>query len=310
MSAFVDDIVIMGLCRHEKNEARAEKKAKEEAQNTIDASPSGAVFGQKGELYGYRISRNLSLTAIYGFPCYVVKFFFCGASLTHSPEQELLLHNLCEQLKSEMKDGYYNLRIPSHLVDLIRAVNSVFHDLIFCGGTVQEICSQPIQNLSVSKGCHTFIIDREYAAANRVRMSSIMRQSFIGFRGQYHISPVTSPRAAMIYEKWVDSYFDPFQENTLIAAEFDGIPAGIGAFNETGMAIDMELMSVDDRFRGKGIYKAMLSHLAKRAETMEKICVCGTQMDHMVSQCTWADLGFRPFYSIYNFHCDRKNNKG
>lgn len=59
MSAFVDDIVIMGLCRREKNEARAEKKAKEEAQNTIDASSSGAVFGQKGELYGYRISRNL-----------------------------------------------------------------------------------------------------------------------------------------------------------------------------------------------------------------------------------------------------------
>ena len=106
-----------------------------------------------------------------------------------------------------------------------------------------------------------------------------------------------------------DGYFSSFHENALVVSEFQGEPAGIGAVHETEHAVDIELMAVSERFRGHGIYTAMFEHVMKYASEKNKICVSGTQMDHFISQCTWASLGFRPFYSIYNMHYDGREER-
>ena len=95
---------------------------------------------EDGVLYGYKIARNIPVSDLYEDDFYSVRFYFVNVDTLHSEKQEKNMIRIMEQLNQEIEknNGYYNLRIPTHIVDLIRAYNQVIASSIFCGGTVEE----------------------------------------------------------------------------------------------------------------------------------------------------------------------------
>ena len=134
-SVFVDDNIMLGECYVKREYGNLKEKIIGGGYHATDA------LIDEGELFGFHITKNHNVSQIYGMDCYVVRFIFSGVSQIHDNRQERILCELLNKLKNyiDSHKGYYNLRIPSHIVDLIKALNLTFMNPIFCGGTVEEL---------------------------------------------------------------------------------------------------------------------------------------------------------------------------
>lgn len=261
---------------------------------------------KNNEVYGYSITLNQPLTELYQFSCYVVKFVFSGVDTLHSKEQEDIMHELCTSLKSDIEKvkGYYTLRVPTHIVDLLKAINQSFDRPIFCGGTVEEIHVGTLNPPTWSEDIKLFFADQLFIEEHKTRLISMAFDSFKNYQGQYHISPVTSEDAGKVYSQWIENALNNYKENTLLVAQHDQELAGYCTIAEGNVAVEAVLSSVNQEKRKLGTYKAMISTLIRYAKSKEKLFVTSTQFDNYIVQGTWNSLGLRPFYSIYNIHFD------
>lgn len=257
-------------------------------------------------LVGYRIEKNNSVSNIYGFDCYVVRFYFANVSTLHNEYQEMLYQNLLKNLKKEMekRDGYYNLRIPTHMVDMVKAFNGVFEKPIFCGGTVEEFIFNKQVGQSNRNQLNIFEAERRYLQNNKELLLKMTYESFATYQGQYHISGVTEYQAGKIYENWINDSLSGESGDKIIVAEFENRPIGFVTIGEDDFSVEGILSAVSSENRQLGAYRSMITYIINYAYLRGKAFITSTQFDNFIVQGTWNSLGLRPFYSIYNMHLD------
>lgn len=300
--SYVDDNTLLGKCyiarTYEEVRTQIIEKKKCYTRTVL----------KNGEVFGFEITKNQPLTQLYGFPCWVVRFVFSSVDTLHDPEQESVMELIVDELAEEMErtKGYYNIRVPAHIVDLIKAINSRLQNVMLCGGTVEQIHvgnnSAPVHKDELK----LFFADREFVDRNKTLLRDMAYRSFETYQGQYHISPVTAGKAGKIYENWIASSLNEYKENTIMIAQYEDETVGYCTISENDFAVDAILSSVNENKRKLGAYKAMIAQLIQYAKSNQKQFVTSTQFDNYIVQGTWNSLGLRPFYSIYNLHVDKR----
>lgn len=300
--SFVDDNLLLGDCYVKRDYSRLREKI------------TGGGYGITGcltdeeETYGFVIAKNQNVSNIYGMDCYVVKFIFSGVSQLHDDRQEQLLCRLLAKVKEHIAShkGYYNLRIPTHIVDLIKAVNATFESAIFCGGTVEELVhGKSVEDCNANHLTIEFA-DRGYIDQYRADLLEMTLESFKTYQGQYHISGVTQNKAGLIYEKWIEGTMESLNDEKVVVAKNNGTPVGFVTIKEADNAVEGVLSAVNPANRKLGAYKAMIAYLINYANQKNKSFVTSTQFDNFIVQGVWNSLGLKPFYSIYNIHIDNR----
>ena len=105
-------------------------------------------------LVGCMVTKNIPLS----------NFLCANVDTMHNEKQMNCIIELLKKLKERMEKnkGYYNFRIPSHIVDIIKAYNVVFQGGIFCGGTVEEIISGKSVSNQLKDGLKVFFGNSSY----------------------------------------------------------------------------------------------------------------------------------------------------
>ena len=265
-------------------------------------------FEANGKIYGYDITINKLLSEVYAFNFYVVHFFFLNIDTLHNIEQERCIYELFDHLMGEIqtKKGYYNLKLPTNIVDLIRAYNRLKQPFIFCGGTVEQyIYNTKVPDCNKSD-LNVFMADREYVSLHNEELLNMTYRSFEFYQGQYHLSYAISEKAGDIYKSWIDGSLLPQSSDKVIVSEYDGIPIGFVTIKEDDFAVQGVLAAVLNEYRQYGAYKAMIAYIINYAHKNGKSFITGTQFDNFIVQGTWNSLGLKPFYSFYNIHFDNR----
>ena len=262
-------------------------------------------------LYGYKVAKNIPLSNLYEENYYSVRFYFVNIDTLHNEEQEKNIIQLLKHLNDKIENdkGYYNLRIPTHIVDLVRAYNQVFTDVIFCGGTVEEYVHNKQVDDNNKNNLTLFFADSDYIEKNKEKLLKMTYQSFETYQGQYHISHITEAKAGKIYENWIESSLGNNTSDLTVVVEHEGEPIGFVTLGEEENAVEGILSAVSNEHRQYGAYKAMIAYSINYANSKGKSFVTSTQFDNFIVQGAWASLGLKPFYSIYNMHLDRRSEK-
>ena len=261
-------------------------------------------------LYGFHITTNSPLTELFKRPFYVVRFTFANVNTMHNAKQEVCMIELLKKLKEKIQQqkGYYNFRIPSHIVDLVKGYNEVFKEGYFCGGTVEEVISGKIVENKLKDGLRVFFADLDYINKHKKTLLDMTFQSFQSYQGQYHISPVTEEKAGEIYENWIHYSLEHCDGQDVVIAEYDNRPIGFVTILEKENAVEGVLSAVESEYRKFGAYRAMISYIVNYAQKKGKSFITSTQFDNFIVQGVWNSIGLKPFYSIYNFHIDKKGD--
>lgn len=265
-------------------------------------------YESDGVLYGYDITVNRPLTQIYGADFYVVHFCFHNIDTMHDLAQEACICRLLDHLMAEIdaRKGYYNLKIPTHIVDLIRAFNQLKHSFLFCGGTVQQYIYNREVAQNNKNGLRIFVADSPYIEEHREEFLTMTQHSFETYQGQYHISHVISDKAGEIYRRWIAESLMPQSKEMAVVAEYQGALVGYVTVEQDDFAMSGILSSVSDEYRQLGAYRAMIAYIINDAYQQGKGFVTCTQFDNFIVQGVWNSLGLKPFCSFYNMHYDNR----
>lgn len=299
ISSYVDDNSILGKAFVERdnsnlNDYIINNKNTYEYLDEID-----------NQIYAFSVSKNESLSEIYSSEFKVVRLVLKDIDTMHNKDQEERFEKLFEYLKKYMDENpaYYNVRIPTHFVDAIKAYNTSIVNSIFCGGTVEWIGYNRNIEIKRKDGIDVFWADKEYIKENKKRLLDIAYTSFEQYQGQYHISYATDEKAGVIYQKWLENSFDNYKGNVLVVT-YERKPISFVLYGETEYAVEAVVGAVDNEYRKYGAYRLMISTGVNYATEKNKNFVTSTQFDNYIVQGVWASLGLKPFYSIYNIHCD------
>lgn len=295
--SFVDDNMVLAksYLRRDYNELAEQIK--------INKGELTKYIESNGKLAGYTVSKNEPLSQLYNGDFYVVRFSLAYFQTEHVVQQEELLMELMQCLKKyiDEKKGYYNLRMPSHVVDIIRTYNNIFHYGIFCGGTIEEIINGKHVSCDIKENLSIFFADKVYIRQHFKELLNLTFSSFKEYHGQYHISPYTEKLAGKVYENWI---YNSLKNNdgNIVIADYLGIPIGFITLIENASAVEGVLNAVDEKYRNLGAYRAMLCYVINEATRKGKSFVISTQLDNFIVQGIWNSVGLRPFYSVYNMH--------
>lgn len=267
-------------------------------------------FEENNKVYGYKITKNKLLSESYKTDFFVVHFYFVDIDTLHDLEQEKSILKLLQHLMKEIKwkNGYYNLKLPTNIVDLIRAYNLLEESFIFCGGTVEQyIYNQKAQDNNKSS-LYIFMSDKEYISKYRDELLNMTYRSFETYQGQYHLSYVIGDKAGDVYRNWINGSLLPESNDKIVIAEYENKPIGFVTIKEDDFAVQGVLSAVLSEYRQYGAYKAMIAYIINYAYDTGKGFITGTQFDNFIVQGTWNALGMKPFYSFYNIHFNNNPN--
>jgi len=296
--SYVDDIFQLAKGYSTRNYA-------EIRENIINNKSELTGYCELGEeVYGYTITPNEALKNIYGFDFWVVRFSFSSMETLHRKEQQDIMEELFKKLRARMEEipGYYHFRVPSHMVDVVKSFNNVMDNFIFCGGTVELITTKPSVQAEKNEEINIFFSEPEYIQKHDEILKKITYTSFETYQGQYHISPVTSEKAGLIYENWINNTFHNTSDEKVLIAEYQGQPIGFCTIREGEVGVEGILAAVSKEQRKLGAYHLLMSAAIDYAAEKGKTFSASTQFDNYISQGTWIALGMKPFYSFYNFH--------
>lgn len=262
---------------------------------------------ENNSLYAFDVKKNESLSKIYHDDFFVIRLIFKDVDTLHSKQQEECCLRLLSALKQYMDEhsGYYNLRVPTHIVDLIRAYNMLMENEMFCGGTVEWIGSGKTIELKPAENVSVFWADSKYIKDKKERLLQISYESFKAYQGQYHISTVTDVKAGNIYEEWLANGLSDYKNNVIVVANNDE-PIAFVMCGEEETSVEAVVGAVDNTYRQYGAYRLMISFAVNYATEKKKDFITSTQFDNFIVQGVWASLGLKPFYSIYNIHLDKR----
>lgn len=254
-----------------------------------------------GSLYGFVISKNEPLTKLYGFQFNVVRFVFKNFCSLHNNEQEKIIKEMCIDLKNKVDDtkGYYNIRIPSHIIDLVKGFNEIFKNYQLCGCTTEQgTCKETI--VKNDPELKIFYADKEYLIKNEENLKELMFKSFENYKGQYHISSITCSKAGQIYSNWINESL--LKNDRVIIGEINNKIAGCITVRDVNDGVEAFLGCVNSEYQRRGIYKSLISALINDSHKERKVFVSGTQIENYRVLKAWASMGLRPLYSFYNIH--------
>lgn len=304
--AYIDDEYALAEAYLKKTYGLIEKKViAEEGDLTYKLRDSEKIFG-------YKIYKNGPLSKLYEMDFFVVKFAFSNIDTTHSNAQEKVLSSLFYQLSQAVRNqkGYYNIRIPAHLVDVIRAYNNNFKNSIFCGGSVNYISSNSKPNNSLTFDKDIFLINEQELEENEAQLLDLAYTSFDLYQGQYHISPVTSNKAGQIYSQWLKNDLEIIKngqsEMKCLVIKYKETLAGFLTFSENAQFINGVLNAISYETRNIGLFHKLIEAVIIRAHNAKKIYISSTQLDNFAVQKVWNSLGMKPYNSFYNFHFDSR----
>lgn len=273
--------------------------------NIVDLSFSLEV---DNKIYGYKITKNKLLSESYNSDFFVVHFCFLDIDTLHNPEQEKCISKLLEHLMKDIneKKGYYNLKLPTNVVDLIRAYNLLDDAFIFCGGTVEQYIYNKTVPDSNKNNLHIFMANKEYVSKYNDTLLAMTYSSFETYQGQYHLSYVIGDKAGDVYKNWIKRSLVPDSTDKVIVAEYESKPIGFVTIIEDDYTVEGVLSAVLNEYRQYGAYKAMIAFIINYANSNGKSFITGTQFDNFIVQGVWNSLGMKPFYSFYNIHIDKR----
>ena len=300
---YIDDLFLMG-------EAFGNRRYEKLHDEIINRKASMTEYVEwNGEVFGFLIHDNGVLVKLYDMPVKVVRFFFSCVDTLHEEKQQQIMEELFAKLETRLKSEkmYYQLRLPGHVVDAMKAFQKITDKGIFCGGTTYY-SDEGVRTIlpEVPEYLQIYFANKEELLANREEVLALARDSFREYQGQYHISGVTDMKAGDIYENWIQSELTEESEKKILLARKDNKIVGFCILHEEETGMDWELSAVSDKCRGYGIYKLMASELIRYANKRNKFFYSSTQLDNYISQRTWASLGMKPFYTIYNIHYDMR----
>lgn len=303
---YIDDLFLMG----EAQDKKSYEKLHNEILDRKNAMTDYVEFEE--EIFGFLIHDNQVLSKLCDMPVKVIRFMFSGVETLHKPEQLVAMEQLFSKLfvRMQAEKVYYQLRLPGHVVDAVKAFQKISERGIFCGGTTYYLSGQYEEALIVrcaTKKPNGLVID--FATPGEINvckedLKTMATNSFKEYQGQYHISPVTEKHAADIYRNWIEAELDGNSNKKILLAKIKDEIAGFCLLNEEESGMDMELITVSSTFRGMGVYKNMIAYLLHYADERKKYFYSSTQIDNYASQHTWASQGMKPFYTIYNYHYD------
>lgn len=305
---YIDDLFLMGEAQGDKDY----EKLHNEILDRKNAMTDYVEFEE--EIFGFLIHDNQVLSKLCDMPVKVIRFMFSGVETLHKPEQLVAMEQLFGKLFIRMQEEkvYYQLRLPGHVVDAVKALKMITDRGIFCGGTTYYQSGQYEKVLMEKDAMEKpdgLVID--FATQGEINackdaLKTMATLSFKEYQGQYHISPVTERYAADIYRNWIEAELNGNSDKKILLAKMKGEIAGFCLLNEEERGMDMELVTVSSDFRGMGVYKNMIAYLLRYAGECNKYFYSSTQIDNYASQHTWASRGMKPFYTIYNYHYDMR----
>lgn len=261
------------------------------------------------DIFGYYIHKNEPLSKIYNFDVFMVDFLFSSVSRLHTDEQERIMTQLLNEVKKHIKNnkGYYNFRVPSHIVDLNKSFNKIFSSFIFCGGLITYLnakCEK--RNLGENKNeISVFLPNKKYLDEHNMEITQVAKDAFHNYQGQYHISYITAEKAGDIYTDWVKKGFSERQDSEkIILAEYRDELVGFWTYTEEAKSIQTGLTGVSSKYRNLGIYSNMLKVVLNESLSKNKFITIGTQFDNLIVQRAWNKVGMVPYLSYFNIHID------
>lgn len=281
-------------------------KIADEVRDNLHLLTYSFVNGDR--IYGYYISENSLLSAVYHMNFFVIHFCFVDVDTLHNEEQEKCMFRLMEHLVKEMQQrrGYYNIKLPANIVDLVRAYNRVHQPFLFCGGSVlQYVYGRKVSDCNENR-LQVYTADKAYILQHKDELLEMTYRSFETYQGQYHCSSVTGEQAGNIYEQWIKGSLEPQSSDQVVISEYKGVPIGFVTIKEDDFAVEGMLAAVRDDYRKYGAYKSMIAFIINYANANNKCFITGTQFDNFIVQGVWNSLGMKPFYSFYNIHADRR----
>ncbi len=211
---------------------------------------------ENNKKYGYEIKENKALKELYGFPFFIVDFFFSEIDTLSNEEEEKLLSQVLVHLKKHINahKGYYNIRVPAHITGLIKTYNQQIQKSMMCGGTVSYVWQPSFHTLDCPLESQAFVADDLYKKKHRDSLIAIAKSAFDNYHGQYDISPITCHLAGDIYTQWIEKSFVEEEKISLRVFETEGKPVGFFTVEEEGAFHQIVLSAVSKEVHGQGIY--------------------------------------------------------
>lgn len=297
-TSYIEDKNILAYC--------VEKRKFDTISEYIENSKDKFSFyiENKDEIYGYKINKIKQLSEIYGEDFYSIIFYFKNIDHFFNEEQNLIIDELIKELNNRvnMLKGYFILKVPSDNTMLINSINIHVKKSIFAGGTICYSAKE-LRNKEFDEDSLVIrSFSKEEKVCNKEEIVKLGAKSFEKYFGQYHISYCTREKAPLIYKNWVDNIVDNGISKDMIVALYNDSIVGFLTLEDTEYTTEMVLSAVDERYRGLKIYERMIREGVKISFENKKIATLSTQFDNFLVQRAWINIGFKPYYSFYNFH--------
>ncbi len=269
-----------------------------------DSSKKISIFSKGETILGYSMEHSTILSDIYGSDINFVKFFYHNAPETFKDEYEQLYEDLWNELEQNLniEDKYYIIQIPSQNLNFLDRTISSPLAYNFCSGTVNYFISnlsQPLAQINQDLN----INELEMYGVKKVRDELIEMgyRSFEKYYSQYHIAPATRERAPIIYQNWIKNAID--DENTQIICAFvDDDPMAFLTIENESSCIELVLSAVSEKMRGKKVYEDMIRYATNYCIQDDRFIVTSTQINNYLVQRAWINIGYKPYYTFYNYH--------
>lgn len=255
---------------------------------------------------GYKIKKIEQLSEIYNHNFFAINFYFSNLEPFFDEKKKNKFNKMVTSLRKtlEEKEGYFIIKIPSHIPNLINSLQIIFDkNIMFTGGTICYSINKKAPDLELDDDLKLKILEFEEYEKYSESVKNLSYESFKNYFGQYHISDYTRPQAPMIYKNWIRDFFKNINDNNrIIVAEIKGKVVGFLTLYKDSNACEIVLNGVDKNFRGNKIYERMSRLGVNYSNENGKICTVSTQFDNIFPQRAWINIGFKPFYSFYLFH--------
>lgn len=299
--SYVGDVELLGNAFLKRNYNQINKCIKEKKENL------SCSVEHEGEIYGCEIRENIPLTQLYGFRVRVVDFVFSKIENLYNEEQdeqlEKLFQLLCERVKHEK--AYYTFRIPTQIMGVLIKYNSFFKSAFLCGGIVTYITAKGAGKSNREEKTNIYIADDSYIKKYGNKLLRISAETFDNYQGQYHLSPVTSKKAGLIYKDWLKRSFSSNVEKIFVVT-YKSNPVGFATVRETDTIVEAILGGISNEYRELGAYTNLIRNMVNYTNQKGKAFIIGTQFENLIVQGTWSHFGLKPFNSFYNFHLDAR----
>lgn len=255
---------------------------------------------------GYKIKKIDQLSEIYDADFFSINFYLMNVNPFFDEEMINYFNKMIKNLKKllEEKEGYFIIKVPSHIPNLINSLRIIFEEnSIFTGGTVCYFIDHEVSNLKVEDKIKIKMLKFEEYEKYNETIKDLSYESFKNYFGQYHISDFTRPKAPIIYKNWIRDFFKNSNNNDrMIVAEKNNKIVGFLTLYKNKNAYEIVLNAIDGNYRSDKIYERIVRFAVNYSMRNNKICTVSTQLSNIFAQRAWVNVGFKPYYSYYLFH--------